>query len=158
MTPDLPQKLDELTPQQLIAEIAQISQQYAAEVPGTRRNWPESIRARVLALRRLGVGKKRIADLSRIPSSTVFLWCRRSGGSPSVVAKAPGFVELKPRLSPPDRIPTVAMDGVVPTVGTPTVGIAVGPNWRMRTPAGFEFEGPAGATSAWADLYRELTR
>jgi hypothetical protein len=55
-----PKRLDGLTPQQILEEIRQISTQYLKEVPSNGRvAWPESIRARILALARLGVPRKK---------------------------------------------------------------------------------------------------
>jgi hypothetical protein len=73
-----PEKLDELTPRQPIAAIRELSEQHAVEVPGARRTWSESIPARILALGRLGLPKRRIAKLSGIPQPTVLNRCRSS--------------------------------------------------------------------------------
>ena len=147
MAPNTPEKLDELTPHQLIAEIQQIASQYAAEVPGTRRNWPESIRSRILALGRLGIPKKKIVELTGIPGATVFHWCRvlpRQGKR-----KSGHFIELQN-----DSVPTVRLPTVSPTVGMtpePTQGLS------LRTPAGFLIEG-IGSVDELARLYREISR
>ena len=61
------EKLDDLTPHQLIDEIKQIAEQYSREVNTARRTWPRSIRDRVLALHRLGLKCFRIARLTNIP-------------------------------------------------------------------------------------------
>lgn len=146
MTPETPAQLDALTPQQLIAEIRQIVDQYAAAVPGTRRSWPESVRARTLALSRLGIPKVKISELTRIPPATVFLWCQ---GLPRASRKARGrFVELPEPSS-----------GNVPTVGTPIVGIPSVPSsgFSLRTPGGFLFEG-LNSVDEGVRLYRELVR
>ncbi len=45
-----PEKLDELPPRRLNAEIRELFGQYADEVPGARRMGSDSIRARILAL------------------------------------------------------------------------------------------------------------
>lgn len=74
---DAPQRLDGLTPQQLVSEILEISAQYEKEVPGGRRRWPESIRSRVLALGRLGVTPSQTSELTKISRATVYLWCRK---------------------------------------------------------------------------------
>lgn len=143
MTQNTPEKLDELTPHQLIAEIRQIAAQYAAEVPGTRRNWPESIRSRILAMGRLGIPKKRISDLTGIPAATIFLWCR---GLPRCNKNRGGkFIELDSKIDP-----TVGTQKISPTVEsnpsrtlTPSVN-PTAPNstgFTLRTPGGFSFEG-----------------
>jgi hypothetical protein len=48
--------------ERLYGEISEIAARYQREVPSGRRAWPESIRSRVLALRRSGV---RCAEISR---------------------------------------------------------------------------------------------
>lgn len=159
MTHENPEKLDELTPHQLIAEIRQIAAQYAAEVPGTRRNWPESIRARALALGRLGVPKRRIADLTGIPAATVFLWCR---ALPRSTKRRSGkFIELGT-----DANPTVRIQEVSPTVGVNSVRTQlapvtpVAPNFAglvLRAPDGFSFEGLPSVDEC-VRLYRVLLR
>ena len=61
LDPNDPKRLDGLTPQQLLEEISQIAAQYLKEVPSNGRvAWPESIRARILALARLGVPRKKL--------------------------------------------------------------------------------------------------
>jgi hypothetical protein len=91
------------TPKELVAEIRQIVAQYKAEVRAGagRIAWPESIRTRAMALARLEVPKKQIADLTGIPIATIFLWTRsipsRGRGRPatsSVAMPEPGFREL----------------------------------------------------------------
>ena len=155
MTPDdeTPAQLDALTPHQLIAEIQQIVVQYEAAVPGTRRSWPESVRARILALGRLGIPKARISELTGIPPATVFLWCK---GQLRASRKARGhFVELP---APPQ------LNRIVPTVGILTVGIppaaaaaaaVPGSGLRLCAPDGFSFEGLSSVDEC-ARLYREL--
>jgi hypothetical protein len=70
---DISARLDGLTPHQLIDEICQIRKQYLPEVgAGSRVSWPESIRSRVLALARLGVARKKVAELNEIPAATIF--------------------------------------------------------------------------------------
>jgi hypothetical protein len=141
-----PKQLDGLTPQQLVSQIREISEQYQREVPGQRRHWPESIRSRILALGRLGVPESKIGDLTGIPRATVFLWCRslprtasRKRGRPS----AGKFVQVH-------ESPTVKSSEVSPTVGQSDMAALV-------TPDGFrmEFTG-ADARGAIAQVYREL--
>lgn len=74
MTPE--DQLDGQTPQQLIAEIRELSEQYRREVSTARRTWPKSIRERVLALYRLGINCFRIARLTGVPEPTVTSWCK----------------------------------------------------------------------------------
>ena len=156
MTLGTPEKLDELTPHQLLAEIHQIVGQYTTEVPGTRRNWPKSLRARILALEKLGIPKKRIADLSGIPAATVFLWCRQL---PRTVRSGSGqFIELKSNSNP-----TVGIVPVSPTVGLELTGTQSAPADPLTTglilhaPGGFSFGG-FGSVDDCVRLYRELSR
>jgi transposase-like protein len=147
MTPDTPEKLDELTPHQLITEIQQIATQYAAEVPGSRRNWPESVRSRILALGRLGITRKKIAELTGIPAATVFLWCRALARQSN--SKQGHFIELKK-----ETIPTVRLSTVSPTVRIPTERTH---GLSLRTPAGFLIEG-FKSIDELLQVYREVSR
>ncbi len=141
-----PKQLDGLTPQHLVSQIKEISEQYLHEVPGKRRHWPESIKSRVLALRRLGAAESKISDLTGIPRATVFLWCRSLTRAASRKRGRPPtgkFVQVH-------ESPTVKLSEVSPTVGSLDPVVLV-------TPDGFriEFKGES-AWSAIAQLYREL--
>jgi hypothetical protein len=141
-----PKQLDGLTPQHLLAQIKEIFEQYQREVPGKRRHWPESIKSRVLALRRLGVAESKISDLAGIPRATVFLWCRslpRTASRKRGRTPAGNFVQVH-------ESPTVKSSEVSPAVGSLDPAVLV-------TPDGFriEFKGES-AWSAIAQLYREL--
>lgn len=146
MTPDLPEKLDGLTPHQLINEIRQIAEQYAREVKTARRTWPESLRLRVLALGRLGVPKQRISKLCGIPAATVFFWCkglpqRRSRSMPAsdaapTTALAPRFVRL-PETDTRKLTPTVGM-GVPQQKADPGSAHS---NLSLCLPGGIEIRG-----------------
>jgi hypothetical protein len=141
-----PKQLDGLTPQQLVSQVREISEQYQREVPGRRRHWPESIRSRILALGRLGVPESKIGDLTGIPRATVFLWCRslpraapRKRGRPS----AGKFVQV-------GESPMVKPSPINPTVGSSDMAVLV-------TPDGFRVE--VTCVNAWgaiAQVYREL--
>ena len=149
MTLDTPAQLDALTPHQLISEIQQIVVQYESAVPGTRRSWPESVRARILALGRLGTPKARISELTGIPAATVFLWCE---GLPRASRKARGhFVELP---APPPLSRTVPTVGI-PTAGIPPASAVPVSGLRLCAPEGFSFEGLSSVDEC-ARLYREL--
>ena len=147
---DAATRLDGLTPQQLVAEIRQISVQYEQEVPGRRRRWPESVRCRVLALGRLGVSPTKISELTAISRATIFLWCSKlPGGGRRQGPRGPDFVQLP----------------VGPTVGhvsgSPTVGLTSyhreEPRVSLTAPNGFRFEfSGEGAWPMARSAYAEL--
>ena len=133
--------LDSLTPHQLLDEIRQLREQYVREVPGGRRSWPESIRARVLALGRLGVPVAKVAGATGISRATVFLWCQ--GGPPRKRGRPPGqgarFIELEPPAAQSNRqtSPVVRLDS-----GTATrIATEATRELRLRLPNGYEFMG-----------------
>jgi hypothetical protein len=66
-------------PEILLREITEITEQYKEEVPSGRRAWPKAIRGRVAELRTLGIGPKKIAAVTGLPYSTVFMWGRSAG-------------------------------------------------------------------------------
>lgn len=76
--------------ERLYGEISEIAAQYQREVPSGRRAWPESIKSRVLALRRSGVRCAEISRRTGLPYYTVLQW--KDDG--------PKFVELPVRASP----------------------------------------------------------
>lgn len=65
--------------QELIKEIQSIIPQFEAEVRGSRKTWPVSVKDRVLELCRLGLGPKKITDLTGIAYMTLLLWRREAG-------------------------------------------------------------------------------
>lgn len=165
LDPNDPKRLDGLTPQQLLEEIRQISTQYLKEVPSNGRvAWPESIRARVLALARLGVPRKKIAELTPIPAATVFLWCKgmpgnRARGRPAAGSNAltliphradASFVELPSDL----KRSVVGLESKRTFRDTGTDG---GSGLRIRTPQGFELAG-LNSIEELITVYRELSQ
>ena len=130
---DSPEKLDELTPHQLIVEIKQIAEQYNFEVTAARRTWPKSIRERVLALERLGIARQKIARLCGIPAATVFLWCRtiRAGKKPKT-GDAPQFLQIAGSVMNSSN-PTVRITDQ--SVVSTDIGL------RLLLPGGFEVHG-----------------
>lgn len=160
-----PKLLDGLTPQQLIEETGQIAAQYMKEVPSNGRvAWPESIRARILALARLGVPRKKIAELTPVPAATIFLWCKgmpgvRSRGRPAIDKQARAlmpqvadgsFIELP---TDPKRS-VVGLESKRTLMDTETDG---GSRLRIRTPQGFELAG-LNSIDELITVYRELVR
>jgi len=97
--------------EQIVSEITEIMDQYRREVPSGRRAWPESIKSRVLSLRRAGVRCAEISRRTGLPYYTVLEW--RRGQS--------GFVEL-PVVVEAKKVSTVT----VPTLGTITVVLPSG--------------------------------
>lgn len=59
---------------ELLHEIHQLLLQYKAEVPGRRRQWPESIKSRVLKLKEKGLNWSQISNRTGIPYYTVLGW------------------------------------------------------------------------------------
>jgi len=154
------------TPKELVAEIRQIVSQYKAEVrPGAGRiAWPESIRTRAIALARLEVPKKQIADLTGIPIATVFLWTRsipsRGRGRPPSCSEAmqePGFRELTwtamPTAAAPGRKSSVV--GMNALTGKMTAASPVG--LVIEAPGGFRVSGFDSMADA-ASFLREVCR
>jgi transposase-like protein len=139
-----PMRLDGLTPQQLLDEIRQIMSQFSQEVPGRRRTWPDSLKARVLALGRLGVPPSKIAQLSGVSRASVFAWCRslpkRPRGEPER-KKISGFVQLPA----PDAGPVQSLDSSRPVVrlDSKKSSPSTGPSVTVRLPSGVEVIGLA---------------
>jgi hypothetical protein len=142
-------RLDGLAPQQLIAEIQQIAAQYEEEVPGKRRHWPESIRNRVLALGRLGVTPSKVASLTPVPKTTLFLWYKQlPNRRPARRTKGQGeFIQVSgnPTVGKTQVSSTVKLNRPVDVPEGPTV---------LVTPEGFRIEFSAWRTACAA--YREL--
>ncbi len=164
------ERLDGLTPHQLIDEIREIVPQYLREVgAGGRVVWPERIRCRVFALVRLGVPKKKIAELTSIPSATIFFWCKGvSGGRGRGRPARSEFTEALPQGAPPEKHPgfleirTTEKRSVVGleslrTVRAPEASSVGGIGLRILSPQGFEFTG-FGSFEEAAALYRVLVR
>ena len=140
-----PEKLDELTPHQLVAEIKEMAEQYNVEVTSSRRTWPRSIRERVLALGRLGVSRQKIARLCGIPPATVFLWCRAiSVRRKQKAAIEPQFLLIAESVTR-DSNPTVGI--TVPPVMSTDSGL------RLLLPGGFEVHGLTSVRQVW-EFYR----
>ena len=82
----------------LLREITEITKQYKEEVPSGRRAWPKAIINRVAELRAQGISAKKIAELTGLPYSTVFMWGRRRGKFRELKAlSAPGSDALTVR-------------------------------------------------------------
>ena len=160
-----PKRLDGLTPQQILEEIGQVATQYLKEFPSNGRvAWPESIRARILALARLGVPRKKIAELTPVPAATIFLWCKgmpgvRSRGRPAIDKQARA---LMPQLADGSfiELPTDPKRSVVGLESKRTLRDTEEqrlPRLRIRTPQGFELAG-LNSIDELITVYRELVR
>lgn len=156
------------TPKELVAEIRQMISQYKNEVrPGAGRiAWPESIRTRAIALARLEVPKKQIADLTGIPIATIFLWTQsipsRGRGRPAGRSEAmqePGFRELTWTATPTTYAAAAgrksSVVGMNALTGKMTVGSPAG--LVIEAPGGFRVSGFHSMTDA-ASFLREVCR
>jgi hypothetical protein len=160
-----PKRLDGLTPQQILEEIGQIATQYLKEFPSNGRvAWPESIRARILALARLGVPRKKIAELTPVPAATIFLWCKgmpgiHSRGRPAIDKQARALI---PQLADGSfiELPTDPKRSVVGLESKRTFRDTEDPRLpglRISTPQGFELSG-LNSIEELVSVYRELIR
>jgi transposase-like protein len=142
MTSTSSEKLDDLTPHQLIDEIKQIAEQYSREVTTARRTWPKSVRDRILALARLGVPRNRIARECGIPATTVFLWCEKVTGRKRRVGSSPAH----PVPSPQARFLALSLGSDTSHSNT-TVGMGIEPEKsKIQTDSdtGFQIVLPGG--------------
>jgi len=110
---------------ELLDEVNQLLTQYRQEVPGARRAWPESIKTRVLELRRLGLNYSEIARRTGVPYFTVLRWRDEKkapsfeplavvpsrSSSPKVVTVTVPRSRSKPRSRPLFATVTVAVPG-----------------------------------------------
>jgi hypothetical protein len=155
----IPHALEDLTPQQLVAEIRQISSQYQSEVSTKRRTWPASIRDRVMALKRQGVNPYRIAELSSVPYTTILCWSGRSKPKRKArVSKSCGSVAATTNSDGGRFLPVLATENmttepttVVPTTVRPTAVVGL----TVVLPGGLEVRGLASVAQV-AELYRSL--
>jgi len=160
-----PKRLDGLTPQQILKEIGQIATQYLKEVPSNGRvAWPESIRARILALARLGVPRKKIAELTPVPAATIFLWCK---GMPGIRSRDRPAIDKQARALMPQladgsfiEVPTDPKRSVVGLESKRTLRDTEEQHLlglRIKTPHGFELSG-LNTIDELITVYRELIR
>lgn len=80
-----------------LQKIKQIITQYEAEVPGSRRAWPKSIREPALELIRSGMSAKAVADATGLAYFTVLNWKKRSGEFKAVAVARPATVAVPTR-------------------------------------------------------------
>jgi hypothetical protein len=150
MTTSSAQKLDDLSPHQLIDEVKQITEQYSREVNTARRTWPRSVKDRVLALSRLGVPGSRIAVECGIPSATVFSWCGSKKGKPKAGAVGPAQPQPPAKISGvtfAKRARFLALKKSDTAVSIPTVGMELGieiPPGTIPVSLGFQILLPGG--------------
>lgn len=62
----------------ILNELAQLSSQYKAEVPGVRRAWPESVKSRIRLLLEDGMTAAEVSRKTGIPYFTLNSWRQRS--------------------------------------------------------------------------------
>lgn len=116
---------------ELLGEINQLLTQYRAEIPGGRRAWPESIKNRVMELRKHGLNCTEISQQAGIPYFTVLKWQKER--------KNPGFdlVNVVPaRRGERRKVATVTVASrrlIAAAVSTATV--------TVTTPKGIRIEG-----------------
>jgi hypothetical protein len=67
---------------EIFDEVNPLLTQHRREVPGGRRSWPESIKARVLELRRLGLNYREIARRTAVPGGVMNARSRHSSRWP----------------------------------------------------------------------------
>lgn len=113
---------------ELYTEIRQIYQQYLKEVPKKRRPWPESIKARILELWRLGVSSHQISLETGLPTQTMYSWRQKLKKSDSGFLPVP-IVKKRHRRSNFD----IQLSQLEAEVKNPTVTVI--------TPDGFRIEG-----------------
>ncbi len=127
--------------QELYAEIRQIYQQYLKEVPKKRRPWPESIKARIFELWKLGVSSHQIAQETGLPTQTMYSWRQKIKKNDSGFLPVP-IVKKRHRRSNFD----IQLSQLESEVQSPTVTVI--------TPDGFRIEGIT--TSDAAIIIREI--
>ena len=119
---------------QVIGEILQMKEQYATEVQGPRRQWPKSIKERVLALVDAGVRMKLVGQRAGIPYETITQWRTERRRS--------AFVELAV-TSRSMTVPEIVGTVTVPTkevTGSSTIPSIAGRGITVRTPDGYVVE------------------
>jgi len=84
------------TTDEIYKELLQLIDQYRAEVPSRRGQWPESIKTRVVVLRGRRQGLKEIAQRTRLPYYTILNWMpaelRRRGRKAALTPGVDAFV------------------------------------------------------------------
>jgi hypothetical protein len=132
----------------LMSEISQLREQYAAEVGHGRRVWPRSIKERVEKLDEIGIAAKHISQRTGIGYETILQWrfkrrqrLKREFHEVSIASEAKTIAKIDtvtaPKISTPKKIAKI---------GTVTV----------TTPEGFRIE--TSDVEMAVQLLRELRR
>ena len=116
---------------ELFEEVSQLLTQYRQEVPGTRKAWPESIKSRVIDLRRSGLSFSEISRRTGIPYYTVLCWRdkKRSGFERVSIVAASKTATVTVPIRPTRRASKISDEREV----TATVTVAI--------PGGIRIEG-----------------
>src|SRR5271154_5882911 len=75
--------------EEIFNELAQICEQYKAEVPSNRGAWPESVKSRVFELKSMGLSFIKIAERTGIATQTIYAWKRPPSFLPVKVVEKP---------------------------------------------------------------------
>ncbi len=110
--------------EEIFSELAQICEQYKAEVPSDRRAWPESVKSRIFELKSLGINYGKIAERSGIAIQTIYSWKK-----PSAAAFLPVTVK--------ESIPPTVTVGKRPKIRREKKSLTV----TVVTPMGYRIEG-----------------
>jgi hypothetical protein len=119
----------------ILNELKQICEQYKSEVPSRRRAWPQSIKKRILELRRLGVGASSIAEATLIPIQTIYSW--QNGKSDDGTFLPVPVVKRKKAI----KSPTVTVRRKRRPLEKPPANNQSPPTVTVVTPSGYRLEG-----------------
>lgn len=111
---------------QIFEEIRQLRIQYDAEVGRPQKSWPNSIRDRTVALARLGLRSKVIAERSGISSNTIYSWMTRSESKADAESPKPGSFISVPVTTTKSLPEPIAKRRYRVRVKPPTVTVKIG--------------------------------
>lgn len=119
----------------ILNEIEQIAIQYQAEVPGKRKAWPQSVKDRVLELKRLGSTETEISRMTGISVQTIWSWKLKQKVT-ELSAPTSGFLPVQ--IKPSTVTVEVASDKPVPIKRRARKNSQT---LTVVTPLGFRLEG-----------------
>jgi len=135
----------------ILNELAQLSSQYKAEVPGVRQAWPESVKSRIRLLLEDGMTAAEVSRKTGIPYFTLNSWRRRSHarfiqaklGEPQLLANALPAKAKRGRPRKSHLLPaTVTVTNLVsPKPSVNNVTSEISGTVTVTTPNGFKIEG-----------------